>query len=148
MKPSSFHLRQVLHRATASYLKVSAAGFHVAGRPSREVEAKILQWSDARTRYVDRYPTCRSLDGVVSITHPGRECDGCPDRAGCTDQVHLELLIGGRPYRLLLAYTSAANFLGYAMALRAERVEIEMIPHRLSTHDRGRFVEIRFTRHP
>jgi hypothetical protein len=140
------HLGQILHRAGARYLKVSPQGLHIADEVLPAVQARILAWSPARTLYRDKRPICRSLDGVVSITHTERRCEPCDLNSQCTVQVRIDLLIGGRAYRLLLAYTSASNFLVYAADLSARNLTVDDVEHRLHVVDRGHFGEVRFSR--
>jgi hypothetical protein len=142
-------LRDILHRALARYLTVRPSGFvlHDDGRPPRRsVEARILGYGGARTLYRDRKPDCRSLDGVASITHTGRRCTGCELRAKCTPQVRLDLIVDYKPYRLLLAQTSARNFLEHEAHLRQAGIAIETIAHRIEVIDRGSWGELRFER--
>lgn len=137
-------LRDVLHRAMAQYLRVSPAGFHLGGAQQKSIVARILKYGEARTLYTNRRPECRSLDGIRSQTHPDRTCASCALQPACTSQLHLELLINGRPYRLLLAYTSAGNFLIYAHSRDFASKPLEHRTHRLIAIDRGHFTEIRF----
>lgn len=62
----------------------------------------------------------------------------------CTPQIRLDLSIEARPYRLLLAYTSAANFLAYEADLRRRRIVLEIVTHHIQVVDRGSWGELRF----
>jgi hypothetical protein len=139
-------LRGVLHRAAARYLTVGSKGLQLGERPAPTATARILAWGAARTLYEQGRPVCRSLDGVVSVSHAGRTCDGCTFAPRCTGQIRVDLLIAGRPWRLMLAFTSAKNFLVYEASLQGQRVRIEDIDHRIAVVDRGRFGELRFSR--
>ena len=146
MNPPARLLRNLLHRSTARYLTVSAKGLHLGRAVNPTAVVRILGFSPARTLYRARRPVCRSLDGAISVTHADRRCESCAFQKECTGQVRVDLLIAGRPYRVLLAYTSAKNFLIYETELRAENIPIEDIEHRLDVIDRGHFGELRFTR--
>ncbi len=139
-------LREILQRALTRYLSVTPTGFKLIGRskPEPSIEARILAFGGARTLYKNRKPDCRSLDGLQSITHSGRTCAGCELRPQCTPQVRLDVLVDGRPYRLLLAYTSARNFLTYELKLRQKEREYTHVLHRIDVANRGSWGELRF----
>jgi hypothetical protein len=139
-------LRSILHRAVARYLRVSPKGLHLGSGPTPTAKVRIVGFGAARTLYRNRKPVCRSLDAAVSVTHVGRRCDGCAFAKECTGQVRVDLLAEGRPYRLLLAYTSAKNFLLYEAELREHRIPIEDVEHRIDVIDRRTFGEVRFSR--
>jgi hypothetical protein len=138
-------LREILQRALTRYLTVTPGGFKLIGRakPEPEVEARIVSFGGARTLYKNRRPDCRSLDGVQSITHP-RRCGECELRSQCTAQVRLDVLVDGRPYRLLLAHTSARNFLAHEMRLRQKDRDYAQVLHRVMVVNRGSWGELRF----
>lgn len=139
-------LREILQRALTRYLSVTPTGFKLIGRskPEISIEARILAFGGARTLYKNRKPDCRSLDGLQSITHQGRTCAGCELRPQCTPQVRLDVLVDGRPYRLLLAHTSARNFLTYEMKLRQKERDYAHVLHRIDVANRGSWGELRF----
>jgi len=139
-------LREILHRILARYLTVLPKGFVLEPKdePRPLVEARILGSGGARTLYRDRRPLCRSLDGVESLTHKGRRCLDCPFKPRCTPQIRVDLSIDARPYRLLLAHTSAANFLAYEADLRRRRIVLATAIHSIEVIDRGSWGELRF----
>lgn len=137
-------LRDILHRAVARYLTVSPRGLHLGREVVPTALGRILGWGPARTLYKDKKPICRSLDGTISVTHEERRCEECTFKSACTGQVRVDLLIRGRAWRLLLAYTSARNFLVYEAELKARKIVIEDVEHRLEVFDRGYFGEVRF----
>ncbi len=141
-------LLTVLHRATARYLRVGPKGLHLHSTPTPSAMARVLDWRSARTLYEHRRPACRSLDGTHSVSHPGRHCAACPMASRCTGQVRVDILIEGRPWRLLLALTSARNFLVHEATLRSEGRDITAVPHRLQVVDRGTFGELLFSEAP
>ncbi len=141
-------LRAILHRALTRYLTVHARGLALAGepQPAPVAEARILAFGGARTLYRDRRPFCRSLDGETSIDHQDRRCSGCADFDACTPQVRVDLIVKRHAYRLLLAFTSARNFLEYASLLHHERVDLLKIDHEIRVIPRGSWGELRFRR--
>ncbi|MEW6748052.1 MAG: hypothetical protein AB1486_35520 [Planctomycetota bacterium] len=146
MTPDPELLREILHRALARYLTVHPQGLVIdnSRKPLPVAEARILAYGGARTRYKYRRPVCRSLDAISSITHPDRRCADCQERESCTPQLRLDLILESRPYRLLLAFTSARNFLEYVALLQPKGLALEDSRHRLEVVDRGTWGEIRF----
>jgi len=140
-------LRAILHRALARYLTVTPRGFLIGdgvNLPRPSIEARILGFGGARTLYRKRKPVCRSLDGVAALTEPEKVCAECADRDKCTPQVRLDLIVEQRPYRCLLAFTSARNFLEYDARLRRDRVVLEKALHEIMVVNRGSWGEMRF----
>jgi len=140
-------LRAILHRALVRYLSVKPEGFLLTtkGDPLPVIEARILSFGGARTLYKDRRPDCRSLDGVHSASHTGRRCTGCGDKNNCTSQVRVDIIADARAYRLLLAHTSARNFLAHEGNLTAKQIPLDVPLHRLEVVNRGSWGEVRFS---
>jgi hypothetical protein len=139
-------LRDLLHRALARYLTVTPRGFVLEGRvePVPRLTVRILGYGGARTLYQQRKPVCRSLDGVVAVTDPTKHCENCPQLDSCTPQVRIDLVVEGRPHRLLLAFTSAKNFLAYVGRLEAQRVAVDAVRHELLVVPRRGWGEVQF----
>jgi len=139
-------LRAILQQARRRYLSVRAHGFELnPGQPLRPtLEARILSFGSARTLYQDRKPHCRSLDGIRPTAEHHRTCAECRLRTRCTPQVRLDLLVDTQPLRLLLAHTSAKNFLLYETQLHQRGVALYEGLHRLSVINRGSWGELRF----
>ena len=126
-RPDLQPLREILQQAQRRYLSVRPHGFELnPGTPLRPVlAARILSFGSARTLYQDRRPLCRSLDGIAPSAPQGqRRCADCALRPRCTAQVRLDLLVDTQPYRLLLAHTSAKNFLLYDPQLRQRGIAL------------------------
>ena len=141
-------LREILHRALVRYLTVRPGGFELqpGERLRPVVEARILGYGGARTFYQDRKPVCRSLDGIRPVTgDTERTCRECDARERCTSQVRVDLIVERRPFRLLLAYSSARAFLAYEAELRQRRVEIEQVLTKITVVDRRTWGELRFS---
>ena len=141
-------LRAILHRALTRYLTVTPKGLVLAGvtRPVLVAQARILGFGGARTLYRDKKPDCRSLDAIASINHQGRSCAGCPNFDACTPQVRVDLVIDRHAYRLLLAFTSARNFLEYAAVLKHQGIDLLDTDHRIRVNPRGSWGEVLFSR--
>jgi hypothetical protein len=130
--------------AFARYLTVRPTGLLMPHGPIvPTLRVRLLSCRPARTLYENHQPRCRSLDGLQSITE-ARSCAACLLRKTCTPQIYLELLHDHVPYRLLLAYTSARNFMTFASRLRQQGLPVENADLLLSVRDRGRWGELRF----
>ena len=141
-------LRAILQQARRRYLTVRPHGFELnPGQPLRPaLEVRILSFGSARTLYHDRKPLCRSLDGIQpSAPKAQRRCADCALRPRCTSQVRLDLLADTQPWRLLLAHTSAKNFLLYEARLRERGVALYEGMHRMTVINRGSWGELRFS---
>jgi hypothetical protein len=114
--------------------------------PTSSALVRIIGFGAARTLYRNRKPVCRSLDAVVSVSHVSRRCEDCVYNKECTGQIRVDLLAAGKPYRLLLAFTSAKNFLLYEAQLGEQRVKLDDVEHRIDVINRGSFGEVRFSR--
>ena len=140
-------LRELLHRALVRYLTVRPRGLELDSRtPIRPVaEARILGHGGARTLYESRRPKCRSLDGVRPVTgDTQRTCAECPDHGRCVPQVRLDLIVDRRPFRMLLAYSSARAFLIYEAELRQRGRRIEDVVTKITVINRGSWGELLF----
>lgn len=139
-------LREILQQAQRRYLTVRPRGFELnpGERLHPVIEARILSFGSARTLYQDRKPHCRSLDGIRPIAAGQRTCAECRVRTRCTPQVRLDLLVDTQPLRLLLAHTSAKNFLLYETQLHQRAVALYDGLHRISVINRGSWGELRF----
>jgi hypothetical protein len=134
--------------AFARYLAVRPSGLQMPHGPIvSHLRARVLTCRPARTLYENHQPRCRSLDGLQSITE-ARTCAACLLRKICTPQIYLELLHDHVPYRLLLAYTSARNFMIFASRLRQQGQPVENADILISVLNRGRWGELRFLSPP
>ena len=141
-------LRDIIHRMMARYMTIRPLGIDL-GNSRKLIPAlncRLLNYSAARTLYRQRRPTCRSLDAVNAIGDSKKHCQQCLDRKHCTGQVRLDLLFENCPYRLLLAYTSAKNFLLYTGKLAEQKLEIQTIDTKIIVVNRGSWGELRFFR--
>lgn len=136
--------RDILYRTCARYLTVRPQGFLLEGKTWPVLDERVLAYGSARTLYRDKKPVCRSLDAIRSIA--GKRCMECADLPRCTPLVRVDLLVEGRPYRLLLAFTSAKNFLLYADALKTDGLAVDQVTTRMTVTPRGSWGEVRFQR--
>lgn len=144
MNPTPSPLLDLFSDAFARYLAVRPGGLQMPhGTLVSSLRVRLLLCRPARTLYENHHPRCRSLDAIQSITQ-GRTCASCLSRKDCTPQLYLELLHDHVPYRLLLAYSSARNFMLFASRLRQQGHTIENADVLLSVLNRGRWGELRF----
>jgi hypothetical protein len=132
----------ILYRTTARYLAVRPDAILVDNRPAKTLLVRILAHGAARTCYRARRPCCRSLDSLHSTG--GKPCQTCKDLEDCTSQVRLHLLLDRRPYLLLLAYSSARNFLLYLASLGERAPQLRDLDTRITVANRGSWGELRF----
>lgn len=139
-------LRDIVQRMMARYITVRPQGIDLGDKrkPIPALDCRILDYGAARTLYRNRRPVCRSLDAVKPIGDTEKRCQKCLDREQCTGQVRLDLLFDNTPYRLLLAYTSAKNFLIYTGKLVEKKLEIRSINTKIVVVNRGSWGELRF----
>ena len=139
-------LRDIVQRMMARYITVRPLGIDLGNNRKLipALNCRILDYGAARTLYRNRRPVCRSLDAVKAIKDANKLCQQCVDRDNCTGQVRLDLLFENCPYRLLLAYTSAKNFLLYSGKLAEKKIEIQTTDTKIVVVNRGSWGELRF----
>ncbi len=140
-------LLDILHRMNARYMTVRPQGIDPGeGRKMlTTLDCRILNYGGARSLYRGRRPVCRSLDGITSIQEPKKHCQECYERKHCTSQVRLDLLFESRSYRLLLAYSSAKNFLLYAGEISTKKLVLHKVITTVRVLNRGSWGELRFS---
>ena len=139
-------LRDIVQRMMARYITVRPLGIDLGNNRKLipALNCRILDYGAARTLYRNRRPVCRSLDAVKAIKDANKLCQQCVDRDHCTGQVRLDLLFENCPYRLLIAYTSAKNFLLYTAKLTEKKIEIQSTDTKIVVVNRGSWGELRF----
>ena len=148
MNSTNSTLNDLFTSSFARYLSIQPVGIRFPhGIILSTLNATLRLCRPARTFYRNRKPICRSLDGIQSIKEHA-SCTSCSDRKDCTSQIYLELLIDDVPYRLLLAYTSARNFMQFASRLSQQGQPVENTQIIISVRDRGRWGELRFIGKP
>ena len=138
-------LREILERALRRYLDVGPEGVEVDGRLHVETMVRVSSFGGARTLYRARKPFCRSLDGMKAI-RGAKACAECHEKKHCTPQVRVDLVLDGRPFRLLLSLTSAKNFLLYVSELKRQGADVQRAATRIRVLDRGTWGELCFSR--
>ena len=142
---SVYTIRELLGRSFSRYITVKPCGLELRpGKIIQSISATILAFRPARTLYQNKKPKCRSLDGIQSLTE-GRACASCLLRKACTPQICLEILHEGIPFRLILSYTSARNFLTFISLLRKKEQPVEGSGIIITVRDRGRWGELCFS---
>jgi len=146
MRPTEKIYRDILARTAARYLTVLPHGIQLAkGKPAlKTLCVQILDHGAARTLYQHRQPVCRSLDGLRPILNPQLHCAQCDQRSICTPQVKVHLVYDNAPYRLLLAFTSAKNFLLYCSQLKEHDHALDQVVTQIHVLNRGTWGELRF----
>ena len=141
-------LRDIIQRMMARYMTIRPLGIDLGNKRKLipVLNCRIVNYGAARTLYRQRRPVCRSLDAVKALADSKKLCQQCLERDQCTGQVRLDLLFEGSPYRLLLAYTSAKNFLLYTGKLADQKLEIQTIDTKIIVVNRGSWGELRFCR--
>jgi len=150
MHPAAEIYRDILTRTAARYLTVRPDGIEITPgqQPVKQLSVLIIDHGAARTLYRDRQPVCRSLDGIRPVQSQELACYRCPDRQHCTPQVRVDLVYDCVPYRLLLAYTSAKNFLFYQTEVLKGRRQLPEVITRIRVVNRGSWGELRFSFSP
>jgi hypothetical protein len=138
-------LREIISSVCARYATITPQGILLpcASLPYNPLSVNIVTYKPARTRYVNKQPVCRSLNGIHSLQDNHR-CITCDDRRTCTPQIALEVLYRNVPFRLMLAYTSAKNFLTFSRTLQAPHQRIEGALVDITVMDRGKWGETCF----
>jgi hypothetical protein len=139
-------LREICASAAARYALIAPAGILLpsAASPYNPITVRIVTYKPARTRYVNKQPICRSLNGLFSL-HDNSRCAACEYRRTCTPQIALDILYRAVPFRLMLAYTSAKNFFAFLRTAQTPHQGIEGATISISVLDRGKWGEARFT---
>jgi hypothetical protein len=139
-------LREIIAASTARYAQIAPGGIILpsAATPYNPLAVTIVSYKPARTRYVNKQPVCRSLDGLQSLQDKCR-CVSCEYHRTCTPQIALEFLYRAIPFRIMLAYTSAKNFLAFMRTIHAPNQRIEGRVVHIEVLDRGKWGEARFS---
>lgn len=139
-------LREIITASSSRYAQISPRGILLPSAASHynPLSVTIVTYKPARTRYVNKKPICRSLNGIHSLQNDYR-CATCEYQRTCTPQISLEILYRSVPFRLMLAYTSAKNFLAFLRTLHAPHQRIEGAQIMISVLDRGKWGEARFS---
>jgi len=107
------------------------------------LEAEVLSFSPARTRYYKNHPVCRSIDGIQPIQADTR-CSSCTLRKNCTYQIRLDLVHRSAVIRLLLSHASLRNFMLFLSTLKQQKIQLNAENIIINVLNRGRWGELTF----
>ena len=107
------------------------------------LEAEVLSFSPARTRYEKHHPVCRSIDGIQTIHADGR-CSSCTLRKDCTYQIRLDLIHRSAVIRLLLSHSSLRNFMLFLSTLKQRKIQLKAESIIIKVLNRGRWGKLKF----
>jgi hypothetical protein len=139
-------LREIIASVCSRYALLTPKGIVLPSSttPYNPLPATVVTYKPARTRYVNKKPVCRSLNGIQSL-NDSAPCVSCDYRRTCTPQIALEIQYRIIPYRIMLAYTSAKNFFVFLRTLYSSHNHIENALVEISVIDRGNWGEAIFT---
>jgi hypothetical protein len=138
-------LREIISSVCSRYALLTPKGIILptSSNPYNPLPVTIVTYKPARTRYVNKKPLCRSLNGIQSINDHAT-CVSCDYRRTCTPQIALEIQYKLVSFRIMLAYTSAKNFLAFLRTLHPANSHIENASVEISVIDRGKWGEATF----
>jgi hypothetical protein len=139
-------LREIIASVCSRYALLTPKGIVLPSstNPYNPLSVSIVTYKPARTRYVNKKPVCRSLNGIRSL-NDNSICVSCDYRRTCTPQIALEIQYRTVPFRIMLAYTSAKNFFAFLRTLYPTNFHIENASVEISVIDRGKWGEAKFT---
>lgn len=143
---SMLPIQQILAQSLARYATIVPKGIILpySNTPQNPLCVTITAYHAARSRYVNRHPVCRSLDGIHAVDLTTK-CLTCSEKRSCTPQVALEVSYRTVPLRFLLSYTSANNFLTLVRKFSAKKQALEGKLLTINVIDRGRWGEPTFS---
>jgi len=138
-------MREIIASVCSRYATLAPKGIVLpsSSTPYNPLSATIVTYKPARTRYLNKKPVCRSLNGIRSL-HDNAPCVSCDYRRTCTPQIALEIHYRAIPFRIMLAYTSAKNFLDFLRTLHLNNRNVENTFVEISVLDRGKWGEAKF----
>jgi hypothetical protein len=138
-------IREIIAQSMSRYATITSKGILLPSSSAvyNPLPVTIITYGPARTRYINRKPICRSLNGISSLERK-QTCALCQEARTCTPQIALDICYRIVPVRLLLAFTSAKNFMALLRKLGIERKPYEGAHISISVIDRGRWGEACF----
>jgi len=136
----------ILSQCTIRYATIRPDGIALNGSITTlsTLDIVLKSYSPARTLYVNKYPQCRSFDGINSHTKKDKKCVDCANNQQCTPQISIDCYDGKCPYRFILAYTSAQNFLLFVQKCKIQNKQCLGKKITISVKNRGRWGEAIF----
>lgn len=143
---SMLPMQQILTQSLARYATIVPKGIVLpySSTPQNPLCVTIAAYHAARSRYVNRHPVCRSLDGMHAVDLTTK-CLICSEKRSCTPQIALEVTYRAVPLRFLLSYTSANNFLSLVRKYSSKKQTLEGMSLSINVIDRGRWGEPTFS---
>jgi len=136
------HIRALI---SARYATITPNGIVTppASQPYNPFSVEMIAFRPARTRYLYKKPVCRSLNGNNSC-NSNSICALCEYYKSCTPQIAVDFLYRIVPYRLLLAFTSANNFMMLTRKLIVAKIPFEAAKVKIITINHGKWGETTF----
>jgi len=132
----------------ARYVQIQAQGINLGnGSICPELEAEVLSFSPAKTRYEKHQPVCRSLNGIQTI-NADCSCSCCPLRKDCTPQIRLDMIHSSAVLRFLLSHTCLRNFMLFLSTLQHRKIQLQGTSITIKVLNRGRWGESTFSLKP
>lgn len=143
---SMLPIQQIVAQSVARYATIAPKGIVLphSCTPQNPLCVTITAYHAARSRYVNRHPVCRSLDGMHAVDLTTK-CLTCSEKRSCTPQIALEVIYRAVPLRFLLSYTSANNFLTLVRNYSSKNQTLEGASLLINVIDRGRWGEPTFS---
>lgn len=138
-------IRQIMAQSMARYATITPKGIRMeySESPYNPLPVTIITYKPARTLYIARKPMCRSLNGINALERT-QKCAFCENAKTCTPQIALDFSYRSIPFRLLLAFTSAKNFVALLRKLGTAGKSDEGANISISVIDRGKWGEACF----
>jgi hypothetical protein len=89
-----------------------------------ELQAQVLSFPPAKTRYEKHHPLCLPLDGIQTI-NADYSCSFCPFRKDCTPQIPMDMIHFSAVIRFLLSHTSLRNFVLFLSTLQHRKIQLK-----------------------
>ena len=132
----------------ARYVQIQPHGINFGnGSICPELEAEVLSFSPARTRYEKHQPVCRSLNAIQTINADCR-CSACPLRKDCTPRMRLDMIHFPGVLGFLLSHTCLRNFMLFLSILQHRKIQLEGARITIEVLNRGRRGELQFSLEP
>jgi hypothetical protein len=138
-------LNQIRAQSSARYATITPAGVILPQTtlPYNPFTVNLVTYGPARTRYLNKRPLCRSLNGTTSA-NTGQSCNRCDNTRSCTPQIALDVMYNKIPFRFMLAFTSANNFLALSRILLIKKIPLQGALINITIINRGKWGEASF----
>lgn len=147
MKDDLKPLSEAFSRKQRGFLKLKPRGLFAGDDPVAPLRGRITAWILVRKLFCKGKVACKSEDGVEGAR--SERCGKCR-REGCSQRLrlHIEPVSGGPltgvEVILELNFSSARNFLQYAVDLASHCMEVPDVVSSLTVVDRAKWGEVVF----